>query len=298
MDTNVDDVIKRIEDWKDKDIKYEILDGGITNHNYKVFVNDELFVVRIPGAATDLLINRDNELDCSSKAGKVGVAPELVYHLKPENISVSRFIQGKTLHPEEIAGSNELIQHLVKAVKNIHEKAVFKSPFNPFDTIRTYMHYIKEYNAPRPNDIDRMLSVANDIEKAMERSKTKCVACHNDLLSENFLDDGTKIWIVDWEYGGQGDPYFDLSDFAMEHPFTREQEELIIKEYCGEMKYERLYRMLLHKTIAALWWGIWAMIQSKISRIDFDFYAWGNERFERSRRSARDKDFKKWLDGV
>ncbi len=298
MHTTVGDVIKRIEDWKDKDIKYEPLGGGITNHNYRVSVNDEVFMVRIPGADTGLLINRDNELDCSSKAGKAGVAPELVYHLKPEDVSVTRFIQGKTLHPEEIAGSNELILRIVRVVKNIHEKTVFRSPFNPFDTIRTYMHYVKEYNVPLPNDIHWMLSLANDIEKAMERHKTKSVACHNDLLSENFLDDGTRIWLIDWEYGGQGDPYFDLSDFAMEHPFIREQEELIIREYCGEMKYEKLYRMLLYKIIAGLWWGIWAMIQSRISKIDFDYCAWGNERFERSRRGTRDKDFKKWLDGV
>lgn len=299
MIISIEEVIGKIKDWNDKNVKYEPLGGGITNHNYKVIVNGEAFVVRIPGAETEVFIDRENELNCSIEAGKTGVAPEVVYFIKPENVSVFRFINGKTLTTEEIAGSDELIKRIVGSIKIIHEKAKFKKRFDPFETIRKYMNeYIEKYNAPLPNDIEWMLKVSSQIEKAMLRNKPPDVACHNDYLSENFMDDGKKIWIIDWEYGGYGDPYFDLGDFAVEHPFSREQEELIIKEYCGEMNFVKLSRMLLYKIISDLWWGLWAMIQSKVSRIDFDFYTYGNNRFERLRNNAKDKDFNKWMDSV
>lgn len=259
MEITIEKVIERIEDWKKKQIKYEPLKGGITNHNYKVTVNGETFVVRIPGAETELFIDRDNEL----------------------------------------ARNNDIIKRIMISIKTIHDRARFKKRFDPFDTIKNYMdNYIEKYNAPLPDDIDWMLSLCSDIEKAMQRNKPPDVACHNDYLSENFMDDGVKIWIIDWEYGGCGDPFFDLGDFAVEHPFSREQEEMIIKEYCGELNYEKLYRMLLHKIIADLWWSLWAMIQSRVSKIDFDFYTYGNKRFERLRKNAMDKDFQKWLDGI
>jgi len=298
MDLTIEEVISRICEWKDKEVRYELLGGGITNHNYTVRIDGKPFVVRIPGAGTDLFIDRNNELDCSIEAGKTRVAPKVLFHLKPENVSVFQFINGKTLTTPEIAGNNGLIKRIVMAIKGIHEKAVFKSEFNPFDTIRKYIKYVNKYDAPLPDDINWMLSLSDSIEKEMEKDKPTDVACHNDYLSENFLDDGNKIWIIDWEYGGMCDPFFDLGDFAVEHPFTREQEELIIQEYCGELQVHRLYRMLLVKIISDLWWSIWAMIQSKISKIDFDFYTYGNGRFDRLRRNASDKDFKKWLKGV
>jgi thiamine kinase-like enzyme len=298
MHITIEEVINRINDWKNKEIHYEPLGGGITNHNYTIFIDGSPYVVRIPGAGTDLFIDRNNELDCSIQAGKAGVAPEVIHHLKPENVSVVQFIKGKTLKTDEISGDNNLIKRIVKSIRTMHEKAVLKTIFNPFTTIRQYMNYVEKYVAPLPNDIDWMFEVSDKIERAMDKDKPNNVACHNDFLSENFMDDGENIWIIDWEYGGMGDPYFDLGDFTVEHPFTRKQEELIITEYCGEMKYNRLCRMLLYKIVADLWWSIWAMIQSKISKIDFDFYVYGNRRFDRLRRNAKDKDFVKWLEGV
>jgi thiamine kinase-like enzyme len=254
-------VIGRIDDWNNKKVAYKLMGGGITNHNYKVSVDRETFVVRIPGAETELFIDRDNELDCSIEAGKTGVAPEVVYHLKPENVSVIRFIHAKTLSTREIAANSDIVRRIIRSVKVIHSKAMFQNRFDPFATIRKYMNeYMKKYDVPLPSDIDWMLSVCSDIEEAMQRNKPAEAACHNDFLSENFMDDGRKIWIIDWEYGGRGDPYFDLGDFAVEHPFVREQEELIIQEYCGEMEFDKLCRMLFHKITADLWWGLWAMI--------------------------------------
>jgi thiamine kinase-like enzyme len=133
----------------------------------------------------------------------------------------------------------------------------------------------------------------------MERDKPAPAACHNDLLSENFLiDKDGRMWIIDWEYGGMTDPYFDLGDFCTEHPFSAEEERLILTTYCGEMDEHRYCRMLLHKLTADLWWTIWAMIQTKLSTIDFDFYEYGMNRVRRFRTNAGHPDYERWIAGV
>jgi thiamine kinase-like enzyme len=298
MHPDIEEVINRIDDWKGRNISYEELGGGITNHNYTVFVDGEAFVLRIPGEGTDIFIDRENELDCSKAVGEAGVAPRVLYHLKPENITVVPFIRGKTLKTDDIVASNDLIQRIVRAIRSVHTEATFRKEFNPFETVRTYMNHVERSRAPLPPDFEWITGIVGTIEDAMQRDAPRPVACHNDYLSENFLDDGDKIWIIDWEYGGLGDPYFDLGDFAVEHPFTREQEELIIREYCGSVLRNRLCRMLLHRIVADYWWGVWAMIQLRVSKIDFDFLSYGNNRFDRMRRNIRDPDFEIWLEEV
>ena len=117
--------------------------------------------------------------------------------------------------------------------------------------------------------------------------------------TENFIiDPNGKLWLLDWEYGGMNDPYFDLGDFAVEHPLSAEQQELVIKTYCGENKYHRFCRMMLHQLTADLWWCQWAMIQDRISKIDFDFFTYGLGRYSRFRDNYYNRDFGSWLEAV
>ena len=131
MHVDIAEVINRIEEWRGRKVTYEILGGGITNHNYTVQVDNETFVVRIPGAGTDIFIDRDNELECSRAAGEAGVAPRVLHHLKPENITVIPFIRGKTLTTPEIAQDNGLIRRIVHAIKSVHDCVSFTNSFNP-----------------------------------------------------------------------------------------------------------------------------------------------------------------------
>ncbi len=102
--------------------------------------------------------------------------------------------------------------------------------------LRRYTKIAREIDAPMPDDLAAMLKVMDEIEAATARDPVPYVACHNDLLSENFIIDADgKMWIIDWEYGGMTDPYFDLGDHVMEHPYSREEERLIIETYCGGM---------------------------------------------------------------
>ena len=298
MEAQIQGIIKQIDEWKGKTVKYELLDKGLTNHNYKTYVNDDVFVLRIPGVGTDLFINRDHEINASTIAGKIGVAPEVVNHIEKGNITVTRFVDGTVLSPELVVRNDNRINHIIDTVKVIHEKAVFRIHFDPFVAIRTRLEYTKNYKTFLPKDIQWMISLSDDIENAMRRNKPRHVACHNDLNPENFIDDGKQLWIIDWEYAAQADPFFDLGNFRAETPLSRNQEELVIRRYCGAMKYNRLCRMLLYKIIADLCWGLWAMIQEKISRKDVDFHDYGLGRFESLRVSTHSKEFRKWIEEV
>jgi thiamine kinase-like enzyme len=302
-----DEAIARIADWKDKDVRYEELGGGITNHNYIVWVNGGWgnpgggkYVLRVPGQGTDMFIDRDIERECMIQADKVGVGPRVAYQIDPEGSLVIDFVEGEIMHPETMAGHPERIKQAVETTKIFHDKAVFKNEIKIFDMLRRYTKIARDNNTPMPPELESLLPEMETIEKATAINPPADVACHNDLLSENFIVDADgKMWIIDWEYGGMTDPFFDLGDFVMEHPFSREEERLIAATYCGEMDEGRFGRMMLYKIVSGVWWGVWAMIQKTVSHIDFDYMEWGMDRIvNRSQAGVDDPDYQKWLAGA
>lgn len=298
-----DEAIARIADWKDKDVRWEELGGGITNHNYTVWVNGGpgnpgggKYVLRIPGQGTDMFIDREVERDCMIQVAQAGVGPRVVYQIDPEGALVIDFVEGEIMHPETMAGHPERIKQAVETTKVFHDKAVFKHEIKIFQMLRNYTKIARDIGAPMPVELEALLPIMDDIEKATARNAPADVACHNDLLSENFIIDADgKMWIIDWEYGGMTDPFFDLGDFVMEHPFSREEERLIIATYCAEMDEGRFGRMMLYKIVSAVWWAVWAMIQRTVSKIEFDYMEWGMERVARAQRGVDDPDFGTWL---
>ena len=301
-----EEAIARIADWKGQDVRWEELGGGITNHNYTIWVNGGWghpgggkYVLRVPGIGTDMFIDRDNERECMIEASRVGVGPEVAYVIEPEKALVSAFVDGEIMHPETMAGHPDHLRQAVESVKIFHQKAVFKNKIELFDMIRNYTRIAKELKTPWPERLQAMLLVVDDIEKATARNKPRDAACHNDLLSENFIIDANgRMWIIDWEYGGMTDPYFDLGDFVMEHPFSRAEERLIIETYCGGMDEQLFGRMMLYKIVSGIWWAVWAMIQRTVSKIDFDYMEWGMDRVGRGERGVADPDYDGWLAGV
>ena len=296
------EVIARIADWQGKDVSFEVLGGGITNRNYLVTVGADQgsaaaqFVLRIPGDGTDTFIDRTRELKNHVAAAASGVTPPLLHVIQPGDCTVVPFIRGETMHPESIAGHPERLEKIVAAMRTYHDKAVFDNEIHVFDMIREYLGMADDVHAQRPQETDWMLAQARRIETAMERDAPAFTACHNDLLSENFIlaPDG-KMWIIDWEYGGMTDPYFDLGDFCVEHPLSEDEEKLVLTAYCGGMDDHRYARMQLHKLVADLWWSIWAMIQASVSKLDFDFYEYGMNRIRRFQQNAANADYEAWL---
>ena len=299
-------VIARITDWEGLAVTCEPLGGGITNHNYVVTVTGRpdipwggKYVMRIPGDGTDTFIDREREHKNHVAAAGAGVTPPVLYTLEPEKCTIVPFIEGETMHPETLAGDRDRLGKVVDVIRTYHDKAVFENAIDVFDMIRHYMEMARDADAPFPEDIDWMLDLCDQIEQAMKRDAPPPAACHNDLLSENFILDGSgTMWVIDWEYGGMTDPYFDLGDFLVEHPFTDEEERFVVDRYCGGADDHRFARVMLHKLVADLWWSIWAMIQVRLSKIDFDFYEYGMNRVARFHANAAKPDFATWLEIV
>jgi thiamine kinase-like enzyme len=291
--------IARIDDWRGKTVDWQEIGGGITNHNYVISVDEGrggTYVLRIPGAGTDAFIDRDRELGNHASAAEAGISPPLLHVLEPEKCTVVPFITGETMHPDTLAGHSDRLEKVVDVIRTYHDKATFSNDTSVFPMIRDYLQKAAAVHAWFPADWPELMAVGADIEAAMDRDAPAPVACHNDLLSENFIldADGT-MWLIDWEYGGMSDPYFDLGDFCVEHPLSRDEERLIITRYCGEMQEHRFHRMLLHKITADLWWSIWAFIQERVSKLDFDYRAYGNGRLDRLRGNAADPGYPTWL---
>ncbi len=297
-----EDIIARIDDWKGHDVRTEELGGGITNHNYIVWVDGgpdkggKKYVMRVPGIGTDMFIDRNVERDCMIQAARVGVGPAVAYQIDPEGALIIDFVEGEIMHPETMGGHPERIKQAVETVKVFHKGCTFKNDIQLFDMIRKYTRIAKDLKTPWPDWLQAMLTAMEDVETAVQRNPEPAVACHNDLLSENFIIDADgKMWIIDWEYGGMTDPYFDLGDFVMEHPFSRDEERLIVETYCGEMDERYFGRLMLYKALSGVWWGVWAMIQHTVSHIDFDYMEWGRERIARAERIVGDPEYQKWL---
>ena len=295
--------VARIPDWEGLEVKYETLGGGITNHNFVVTVTGRpdlpwggKYVMRIPGQGSDLFIDREVEHKNALSASEAGVSPPVLYSLEPEMCTVVPFIEAQTMHPEDLAGHQDRLEKVVDAVRQYHDKAEFVNEIYVFDMIREYLEMARSVDAPFPEDMDWMLALGDDIEQAMKRAAPPNVACHCDLLSENFmLEPGGRMWVIDWEYGGQTDPYFDLGDFCVEHPLSEDEERSIITRYCGAFDEIAYARMMLHKIVADLWWSIWAMIQVRQSKLDFDFYEYGMNRVRRLHENAAKPAFSSWL---
>ena len=295
--------IARIRDWDGLDVHVETLGGGITNHNFVLTVTgrpdlpwDGKYVMRIPGQGSDLFIDREVEHKNALSAAQAGVSPPVLFSLEPEMCTVVPFIEAVTMHPEDLAGHRDRLEKVVDAVRQYHDKAEFVNRIYVFDMIREYLSMARGVDAPFPEDIDWMLGLCDEIEQAMKRDQPADVACHCDLLSENFmLEASGKMWVIDWEYGGKTDPYFDLGDFCVEHPLSDDEEHFIIQRYCGTFDEARYARMMLHKLVADLWWSIWAMIQVRQSKLDFDFYEYGMNRVARFHTNAARPEFQSWL---
>ncbi|MEK7787451.1 MAG: choline kinase family protein [Chloroflexota bacterium] len=278
------------------DLKIAELSGGITNRNYKIeTANGEAFVLRVGGNDTGLLgIDRRVEYGCTLAASRVGVAPDPVAFLEPEGYLVTRFISGVGL-PAETIGSAENIRRVVGAIKIYHAIDGFPGSFSPFRVVESYLPISRQYKAPLPNNIDWFLATSTEIETAMLRDPFKPVPCHNDLLNGNFLDDGAGIRILDWEYAGMGDRFFDLGNFSAQHGFDDGQDDLLLGEYFGAPTKAQHARLQLMKMMSDMREAMWAMVQCNVSQIEFDYVGYGQKYFDRIEAAAKGKSYRRWL---
>ena len=246
------------------------LSGGITNQNYRVDGDEVSYVIRVCGANTEHLgIDRDNERACTQVAADLGIGPAVVHFDADAMILVTRFVEGKTL-TAEMARKSGALERIIATVKRYHEGPAFPGSFSPFETVRTYHRIALDRDVDFPAEIDDAFARMGDIETALAQVSAT-VPCHNDLLAGNFIDDGERIWVVDWEYAGMGDPYFDLGNFAVNQKLDDSGCETVVRLYTRETRDADLAHLHLMRVASDLRESFWGFLQSGISTLDFDY---------------------------
>ena len=294
----IEEVVTKIPDWAGKNISISPLSGGLTNSNFKVEVDGTPYFVRVPGASTELLaVNRDNEY-CNSKAAfEAGVGPKVLYHLPEYSVMVLEFINGKTMSKDSLNEAG-MPTRMAQAIKKLNEGPRFLLDFNMFRLTEYYLSLCKERDIKIPDGyLDRMATVQR-IEQAMNVNPLETVPCNNDLLAENYIDDGKQLWLIDYEYSGNNDPTFELGNTCQEMQFNDDQINEICAAYFGEVSKGKIARMKLNMIMSDVGWGLWAAIQTKISTIDFDFWGWAIERWGRAVEKMDSSEFEGWLKEV
>lgn len=248
------------------------LEGGITNFNFTVQDRDESYLVRLGRDIVHHHVMRFNERAASRAAAKAGIAPGVFY--EGEGALVIRFIQGKTLDKADFQ-DREILKRVIPVVKACHTevKQYLRGPvlaFWVFHVIRDYIQTLGEGDSRMRSDLPRFLSAAETLEAAV--TPITPVFGHNDLLAQNFIDDGNKIWLVDWEYAGFNSPLFDLGGLSSNCELDSEAEEMLLESYFESPVSDELRRRYhAMKTASMLRETLWSLVSEIYSEIDFDY---------------------------
>ena len=268
------------------------LSGGITNHNFKVEVDGGAYVLRMGGANTGLLgIDRSVEHAASLRAEEIGIGPAVVDFVPSEGWLVARFIAGRPIPPEEMRGPS-MLTRVAETLRRLHSAAAIPGRFDAYVVVDDYRAEAEAKGVQIPRAFDDARKVAERIRAA--RGPQPVVPCHNDLLNANFLDDGA-IRIVDWEYAGMGDRFFDLANFSVNHEFSVEDDRRLLAAYFGAGREADLAALRLMRFMSDFREAMWGVLQSGISELDFDFNGYATKHFDRMGRTAAEEEFAGYL---
>src|SRR6266446_5074902 len=293
--SRAEEAIARVSLWQRENVRVSPLSGGLTNENYLVETHGKRYVVRVPGQSTELLsINRQNEVHNTRAAATTGIGPRVLEVIPELDAMVLEFIDGPTMSAKTLQ-SPGMAKRMAASFRSLHAAPRFVHDFNMFRLIENYLDIVEAHDVAIPADYRDRLSTVDDIERAVSVGALPSVPCHNDLLCENFIDDGTTLRIVDYELSGNNDPCFDLGNTAQEAIFGEDLREVLCEAYFGRPDPRQLARMNLFAVMSDVGWTLWGAIQGKISTIDYDFAGYYASRWARAVAVMDTDRFQIWL---
>lgn len=272
--------------------------GGLTNLVFKI---DDDFCLRIPGKGTEEYINRANEAVAAREAARAGVSPEVMHFDAKTGVMVTKYIDGAvTMSPANFKSREGSPARAGRAFRQLHDSnAKFNFRFELFAMIDDYLKILATKDVDLPAGYHDVVREAETVRAALAAHPLPLVACHCDPLCENFLDTGTRMWIVDWEYSGMNDPLWDLGDLSVEGLFDEAQEADMIRAYfSGEPKPAECGRIVIYKAMCDLLWTLWGLIQHANKNPVDDFWAYATNRFERCKTLMATSDFARHVAAV
>jgi thiamine kinase-like enzyme len=288
----IDDALRALEPQLGRPESEPVpLEGGITNRNYRVRLAGRNCIVRLPGKDTNLLgIDREAERAATAAAAALGIGPEVIGFEPERGCLVTAFIEGRPVPPEEL---RTRVAEVAVALRAIHAGPPLPATFSPFERTERYERTARERGATIPAAYAEAHAAADAIAAVLHGQP---VPCHNDLLNANFLDDGERLRILDWEYAGMGNRFFDLANFAGHHDLGPDEEAALLAAYFGESTTARLAAVRLMRLMAAFWEGMWGVVQATCSELDFDFMGYAGGHLAKVRTSLADPGFRTWLE--
>ena len=275
--------------------------GGLTNLVYRVEVQGRKLIVRIPGAGTEDYIDRGVELTNARAAARAGVSPEVLWADAATGVMISDCLDPiTTMTPDLFRTRPGSPARAGKALAKLHNSGeVFEFRFELFAMIDDYLKVLSGKQCDLPDGYHAIVEAAEPVKRALAANPAPLAPCHNDPLCENFLDDGDRMWIVDWEYSGMNDPLWDLGDLSVEGGFDAAQDAELLTAYFGRAASDaERGRMVIYKAMCDLLWTLWGLIQHADGNLAEDFWAYATGRFDRCKALMNSPDFARHLAAI
>lgn len=258
----------------------EELSGGLTNHNVKVTTPTATYVARCTDTSNNLLgIDRDNEFHNTKAAAEAGVGAPVIDYRPELGILLIGYLEGTTLSNADF-GRPGVVARAAVACRTLHAGPRFRDDFDMFERQPGYLKTVQHNGFRIPDDYLDYADRFAAVERVLTAADQTTVPCNNDLLAGNFVDDGEKIWLIDYEYSGNNDPCFELGNIWSECQLTLDQLEELVTAYYGKRLRHKIARARLQGIVSKYGWTLWGAIQSASSPLDFDFWEWAMERYD------------------
>ena len=270
-----------------KQVKQIAAIGGMTNKNYKVMIDDQNYVLRVPGNGTEKMISRVDEIKNAAFAHEIGVDADLIYFNEQTGIKISKFIEdAQTLSPEG-AKKPYVMKKICQLLNRLHQCGrEMENEFNVYEKIESYEQLLNELKGEYYDDYQSVKQQVLQLKELMDDLEIKLAPCHNDTLAENFIKDKQdQYYLIDWEYAGMNDPMWDVAAHCLENGFNSDEEELFLKTYFKqEPKESYKTRVLINKIYQDFLWSLWTKVK-EASGDDFGDY--GIERYNRAKENLK-----------
>ena len=292
----LEQVLDEVAELADPGRSVSDLPGGLTNANYKVVTAAGAYVVRRWSDDTGLLaIDRDNEYENSVRAAEVGVGAGVIAYLPEHNTMVMEWLEGATLSAAELRRGT-VIDQVAGACRRLHGARRFRDDFDMFAIQPRYLEIVRERGFRLPEryaDFEPHVAAIRDAFAARDEGT---VPCNNDLLAENFMLTQSGLRLIDYEYSGNNDACFELGNIWSESNLSLAQLEQLVGAYYGRPARHKVARARLWGLMSKYGWTLWASIQDGVSQIDFDFWGWGLEKYDRAVAEFDSPEFERLLD--
>jgi thiamine kinase-like enzyme len=275
------------------------LPGGLTNTNMRVQDDAGLdVVVRWGHADVRLLgIDRDAEHANTVAAHQAGVGAEVVEYRPDLSMLVIGFLPGKALADADFADA-AVMDRAADAVRRLHAGPRFTGDFDMFARQAGYLDVVRENRMRLPNGYADHAPAWDDVRRALAAAPRPTVPCNNDLLAANFIDDGRRVWLIDYEYSGNNDACFELGNTTTECSFSDDEVDAWTEAYFGDPTPADRARVRVQALCSQYGWSLWGFIQEATSPLDFDFHTWGMERYEKAAATFRGGGLRRLLEQV